>query len=267
MQRFMTVDCEEWFHAANVDCAAWDGLQQTVHENTMRLLELFARYGTTATFFTLGDVALKHPQLIETIANAGHGIASHGFGHKSVFTLTQEEFKQTVVNSKQILEQTSGKKVTGYRAPNFSITAQSLWALDILTGCGYTMDSSIAPIANYRYGISGSPVEIHTRRTSAGMLHEVPVSPLAPLRNIAMLGGFYFRVFPVATALRTIEANERDSRHSCFYIHPWEVATLPHDARIPSRFQSVRMRHNLSATMQKMEAMLREFRFSSISIP
>lgn len=262
----MTVDCEEWFHAANVDSGNWNILTQTVQTNTMKLLELFARYSATATFFTLGDVAERHPYLIETITQAGHRIASHGYGHKSINRLTPDEFRETIVKSKNILEQCSGKIVTAYRAPNFSITKESAWALDILCDSGYTLDSSIAPIHNYRYGISEAKPHIHTIQTSTGILTEVPVGTLQPINPIALLGGFYFRFFPVKWTLQTLELNERSGKPSCFYIHPWEVTTLPDDALVPSRFQSIRMRHNLDTTYRKLEHILREYSFGAITV-
>lgn len=161
MLNAMTVDVEDYFHvaalASAIDRRDWDRLESRVERNTRRLLDLFAAHQLQATFFVLGWVAERHPQLVREIAAAGHEIASHGYSHQLIYRQQPDEFRQETQRAKALLEDQIQQPVLGYRAASYSITRQSLWALDILADLGFVWDSSIFPVRHDRYGIPGTP--------------------------------------------------------------------------------------------------------------
>jgi len=264
MKNIFTIDCEEWFHGAGVPIGARVPLRRSVEHNTNILLELLATHNTTATFFTLADVAEEFPNLIKLISNAGHEVASHGYQHNFVYRLTPQEFTHTVQYSKQLLQDITGKPVVGYRAPYFSITKQSLWALDILAECGYTYDASIAPICNHRYGIPNTPHAPYVVQTKHGTLLELPITPHKVLGGSALHGGFYLRMFPLGFTSSSIKALNNQGKRCIFYIHPWELTNYTPDAPYSSQFLRWRMHHNIASTHRKLNALLQTFSFCSV---
>jgi polysaccharide deacetylase family protein (PEP-CTERM system associated) len=265
----MSVDVEDYFQVSAFDQAVprtqWDSFESRVTANTERVLATLARRSTRATFFVLGWVAERYPALVREIADRGHEIASHGYDHRLVFDLTPEEFRADLRRARTAIESAAGVQVRGYRAPSFSITERSLWALDILIEEGYTYDASIFPIHHDRYGLPSAPRHIHTITRSAGTLWEVPGSTTRVSgMNLPIAGGGYFRLLPYGwTRLGIARVNRLEKQPVVFYIHPWELD--PEQPRLPAS-QLTRLRHyrNLNETVPRLERLLSEFCFDSI---
>lgn len=265
----MTVDVEDYFHVTALAAAAprdrWHAFESRVSANTERLLEIFDRAKTRATFFVLGWVAARHPDLVRRIAQAGHEIASHGFHHQLVYDLTPQEFREDIRRTKTLLEELTGTAVDGYRAPSYSITRRSIWALDVLVTEGYRYDASIFPVHHDRYGVPGALRHPHTISCASGRIIEVPpaTAQLGQV-NLPIAGGGYFRLLPYRwTAWGIRRVNQRERRASTFYLHPWELD--PEQPRLPARpFARFRHYHHLDKTESRLHRLLREFRFGSV---
>lgn len=267
----LTVDVEDYFQVSvferRIDRRSWHLYESRVVRNTERLLALFDRHGVRGTFFILGWVADQFPELVKSIDLAGHEIASHSYWHRLIYELTPEQFARDLTRSCDVLEQAIGKKVTGYRAPSFSVTCRSLWALPILAEQGIKIDSSIFPVMHDRYGIPTAPRFVHSRAADSWQLWEFPPSTTRLAgRNLPVGGGGYFRLFPLSWTigcLRTI--NSRYGRPFMFYIHPWEVD--PQQPRVHASNLIGRWRHrvNLHTTERKLDCLLREFRFGTVT--
>jgi polysaccharide deacetylase family protein (PEP-CTERM system associated) len=265
----MTVDVEDYFHVSAFDGvvprSTWPTLECRVERNTDRLLTIFDESGIKATFFVLGWVAERFPGLIQRIAAAGHEVASHGFAHRLVYDLTPETFRDDVRRSKGLLEEAAGVAVQGYRAPSFSITPRSLWALDVLIEEGFSYDASIFPIQHDRYGIPVSARHPYRLQRSAGELIEVPGSTVhwGPI-NMPIAGGGYFRIFQYAlTAWGIDRINRLEQRPAIFYMHPWEID--PSQPRLPAGLLT-RFRHyrNLHATEERLRRLIADFDFGPV---
>ncbi|MBM4001242.1 MAG: DUF3473 domain-containing protein [Planctomycetes bacterium] len=266
-----TVDVEDYFHVSafegHFDRHSWDSHPCRVLKNTRRILELLDRHNVQGTFFVLGWVADRYPKLVREICRAGHELGSHSYWHRLIYRLDPDEFRMDLRESRDVLEQISGKRVTLYRAPSFSITRQSMWALEILAEEGFRIDSSVFPVYHDRYGIPDAPPEIHRVATPAGSLIEFPATTtrIGPL-NMPVSGGGYFRLYPVDLTLRALRSvNERLERPFMFYIHPWEVD--PDQPRVRAGSMTARMRHyvNLHRTEDKLDRLLSEFSFDTVS--
>jgi polysaccharide deacetylase family protein (PEP-CTERM system associated) len=266
----MSVDVEDYFQVSAFDDVvpreAWGDFESRVEANTDRLLQLFDDEGVTATFFTLGWVAERHPVLVRRIVGAGHEIASHGYGHRLIYTQTPDEFRADVRRSRQVLEDASATRVRGYRAPSYSITEQSLWALDVLLDEGFEYDASIFPVHHDRYGIPDAPRDIHRLKRDRGALVEVPPSTVRLGGvNLPIAGGGYFRLLPFWwTRWGIARVNDVERRPVVFYLHPWEVD--PDQPRLQASALS-RFRHyrNLARTAPRLRALCRQFRFAPIA--
>jgi polysaccharide deacetylase family protein (PEP-CTERM system associated) len=265
----MTIDVEDYFHVSVFDGilprTAWDTLESRVCHNTERLLEIFGEYEVHATFFVLGWVAQRFPALVRTIADQGHEIASHGLNHRLIYDQTPAAFRDDVRRAKALLEDATGRSVQGYRAPSYSITPRSLWAIDILLEEGYRYDSSIFPIRHDRYGIPVSSRLPYAIERAAGTLIEVPGSTtqLGPL-NLPIAGGGYFRILPYWWAHWGISRlNRVEGQPAVFYLHPWEID--PDQPRLPvgtlGRFRHYR---NLGHAEARLRRLLADFRFDTI---
>ncbi len=260
----MSVDVEDWFQVGAfehvITRGEWDGLGRRVEANCDRVLQLFDDAGVSATFFTLGWVAERHPAMIRRIAAAGHEIASHGWDHKRVFTLGEAAFGEDIAHARAVLEQTSGSPVTGYRAPSFSIDARTPWAHAVLARHGYAYSSSVAPIVHDHYGWREAP-RFAFRPVGGSSLIEVPVTTAEVAgRRMAAGGGGFFRLLPYAVSRWAVErVNTHDSRPAVFYFHPWEIdPDQPRRADAPLRS---RFRHytNLAVMAGKLERLLGAF--------
>ena len=250
-----------WSHARREQ---WDRLESRVEQNTLRLMELLAYFETKATFFVLGWVAERYPGLVKALAKQGHEIASHGYGHQLVTNQTASEFRDDVRRSKRILEDLTGSRVLGYRAPSFSITARTLWALPILAEEEYLYDSSIFPVRHDCYGMPSADPWCHVQKTEAGTLWEVPPSTLkvGPLR-IPVAGGGYFRLYPYRLLRRFLRSVASQGHPLIMYLHPWELD--PEQPRMDGSTLS-RFRHylNLHKTEARLRQLLADFRFTTI---
>ena len=268
ISNYLTIDVEDYFQVSAfediINPGDWDTMEQRVVRNTEKVLELLARHNTKATFFIVGWIADRFPQLVQTIHNQGHPIGCHSYWHRKVYDLTPETFREDTRKVKSILEDITGQPVLGYRAPSYSITAKSLWALDILVELGFTYDSSIFPICHDIYGMPGAPRFAYQHPN--GLL-EYPISTARFFgRSIPVSGGGYFRLFPYwfsRYALRII--NEKEGKPFIFYLHPWELdpdQPRMHQARILSRFRHY---NQLQRTTGRFAQLLQDFRFAPLA--
>jgi polysaccharide deacetylase family protein (PEP-CTERM system associated) len=265
----LTIDVEDYFHVSAfesvVSRAAWDGYERRVDANTRRLLDLCERDGVKATFFVLGWVAEREPSLVKAIVAGGHELASHGYAHRLVYEQGPELFREDVRRARLLLEDIAGVAVRGYRAPSFSVTPRSRWALDVLVEEGYSYDASIFPIYHDRYGMPGAPRHPYVEQLSAGPIAEAPGSTVRVGRfTLPAAGGGYFRLFPYAvTAWAIRRLNERERLPAIVYVHPWEID--PNQPRIRARAIS-RFRHyvNLRRTEPRLRRLLQDFQFAPL---
>lgn len=266
----LSVDVEDYFQVSAfndvVPYAAWDQFERRVEANTLRLLDLFDRHEVKATFFVLGWIADRHPNLVRELHLRGHEVGSHGYAHRTLDGYSPPEFRDEIRRAKEALEDLTQQPVWGYRAPSFSITARTMWVLDILAEEGFRYDSSIFPIRHDRYGIPDAPRFPYVLRGGGKDLHEFPLSTvsLAGLVNLPVAGGGYLRWFPLGLTRWAIRhLNRREGRPAMLYVHPWEID--PEQPRIPARLRS-RLRHyrNLGATEWRLDALLREFRWGTV---
>jgi len=257
----MSIDVEDWYHCLDENPLHWHTYEDRVVPAVRRVLRVFADRGTCATFFVLGYVAEKHPELIREIHCAGHEIASHGYAHRFVYGQSPAEFKEDVTRSLVLLSAIIDKPVVGYRAPYFSITRKSLWAFAVLRELGLSYDSSTFPVLNHRYGIPGGRRLPY--RTESGLL-EVPLStyPAGGL-TIPCCGGVYFRLIPYEFVRRMIRSLNRRGEPVIFYLHPWEMDAGQPRIPLPA---GLRLRHywQLEKTEGALRKLLHEFPFTSI---
>jgi polysaccharide deacetylase family protein (PEP-CTERM system associated) len=263
----MTVDVEDFFHVSAFESIIqpeqWKDYQPRVDANTRRLLDIFAKANVKSTFFTLGWVAEKYPELIKEIHRQGHEVASHGYAHRRASEQTPEEFRQDVIRSKQHLEDLIGEKVLGYRAPSFSIGYTSEWAFEILAELGFVYSSSTYPVKHDLYGTPDWPRFAYNRPEN---IIEIPIPTLRMLgKQVPIGGGGYFRLYPYQMTKKLISRYlKQEKQPYSFYFHPWEIdAEQPrlNDAPLKSRF-----RHyvNLSKTESKLEKLLSDFSWSTM---
>jgi len=263
----LTVDVEDYFQvsalAPHIDRGSWDSRPCRVERNVQRLLALFDEAGAQATFFTLGWVADRYPQLVREIVAQGHELASHGYAHRRASEQTRQEFSSDVLSAKHLLEDVSGQPVRGYRAPSFSIGRNNDWAFDELLAAGYAYSSSVYPVRHDHYGVPDAPRFPY--RTRPGLL-EIPLTTTQVLgRNLPAGGGGFFRLLPYSVsrwALRRV--NRIDHRPAIFYLHPWEID--PGQPRIAGTSAKTRFRHyvNLSRTEPRLSRLLRDFQWGRI---
>ena len=263
----LTVDVEDYFQVeAFADVVRrddWNQWESRVEQNTYRLLELLDRHNVHSTFFILGWVAEHAPKLVQQIADSGHEIACHSYHHQLIHTQTRQEFRADLRRAKFLLEDLTGEDVVGYRAPTYSITKQTLWALDILIEEGFQYDSSIFPIFHDRYGIPNAERFIHVIDRQAGSIVEFPPSSIRVAGvNFPMTGGGYFRFLPYPVfrwGLRRI--NNQENQPASFMVHAWEVD--PDQPLIAGTKANIwRHRINLDQTESRLDQLLKEFRFA-----
>jgi polysaccharide deacetylase family protein (PEP-CTERM system associated) len=265
----LTFDIEEHFQVAGFDSPLrrreWDSFESRVERNTEELLRLLAMKHVHATFFILGWVAERHRGLVQRIAAEGHEIASHGYAHEMITTQTRDQFREDVGKAKKILEDLVGEQVVGYRAPSFTITNATRWALEVLVEVGYRYDSSIFPIFHDRYGIPGADPWCHKVTIPSGeQLWEIPPSTanLVGVR-IPVAGGGYFRLIPYSILRWFLHQVENTGHPLVMYLHPWEID--PEQPRMDGPLVS-RLRHytNLNRTSRRLTELLTDFQFAPI---
>jgi polysaccharide deacetylase family protein (PEP-CTERM system associated) len=265
-----TVDVEDYFQVSALAPAiprdSWTTREYRVERNTDRVLEVLAERGVRGTFFVLGWIAERSPQLVKRIAAAGHEIASHGYSHELIYLQTQAAFRAETTRSKRHLEDLTGEPVIGYRAASFSITRESLWSLDVLIDLGFQYDSSVFPIHHDRYGIPGAarapgPITAPSGRKIA----EFPMAAADYFGlQLPVSGGGYFRIFPYWLSRAGLQRiNSKQRRPFVFYMHPWEID--PGQPRVKVGLVS-RFRHytNLDQCEARLKRLLGEFDFASM---
>ena len=264
----LSFDVEEHFQVSAFWSEArrqqWDTCESRVENNTRKLVELLAQHDTKATFFVLGWVAERYPGLVKMLVEQGHEIASHGYGHELITGQTPGMFRDDVRRAKGILEDICGKRVYGYRAPSFSITKDTKWAIAVLTEEGYLYDSSIFPVLHDRYGMPGADPTIHLLRGEAGCIWEVPPTTANILgMRLPVAGGGYFRLYPYPLLRTLLKRSERSGLPLVMYLHPWELD--PDQPRMDGSWLS-RFRHylNLHKTQDRLRSLLMDFRFNAI---
>ncbi len=263
MKNIFTVDLEDWFCAYNlgIDIKDWDKQELRVENNAKRILKLLTKYNVKATFFVLGWIAEKVPGLIKEIESDGHEIATHGFSHTLITHMNPDEFNKDIKRSLNAICSIVKQNVIGFRAPSFTITKKTLWALPILKQQGIIYDSSVYPIGFHPdYGIAESDLNIH----KLNGIMEVPLS-VAEFggKKIPCSGGAYFRIFPYQITRKLIERCNQQGRPVIFYIHPWELD--PEQPRKKLSFsKTIRHYSNLNKTEKRLEKLLSHFKFHSM---
>jgi polysaccharide deacetylase family protein (PEP-CTERM system associated) len=268
MWNALSVDVEETFQATEVGLPQdrWESFSGRVVDQTRRVLELFEKREVSATFFILGWVAHKWPHLVREIVMAGHEIGCHSYAHRLVYHLTRDEFFHDTRDAVSAIADACGAPPRIYRAPSYSITADSIWALEILAEQGFTHDSSIYPIFHDRYGIENFGRFARPVTTPSGTIMEIPVATVqVGSRMLPVGGGGYLRLLPYRyTAAGVRRLNERDGQPACIYFHPWELdAGQP---RLPvGAVARLRTYRGLGGMEAKIDSLISEFRFRSIT--
>ncbi|MBB5018880.1 polysaccharide deacetylase family protein (PEP-CTERM system associated) [Chitinivorax tropicus] len=262
----MTIDVEDYFQVSafehHIARGSWESLPCRVERNMDVILSLLNQHRTQATFFTLGWIAERYPQLVRRIVAEGHELASHGYGHLRASDQSPTEFSEDVVRAKKLLEDLGGVAVKGYRAPSFSIGAANLWALDTLKQAGYEYSSSIYPVARDHYGMPDAPRFAYRPAAGQGLLEVPPTTVRMFNRNVPASGGGFFRLFPYHLSRALIKrVNQVDAKPAIFYLHPWEVD--PGQPRQQGISLKTRVRHylNLSRTEARLSRLLADFQW------
>jgi len=269
MNNIFSVDTEDWFHA-NYDGTFFTDelkLKSTVEQNVDTFLHCFEESDCKATFFVLGSVAEDYPDMIRKIAASGHEIASHGYGHGLVYKQTPEEFKEDIHKSKSILEDIIGKPVLGYRAPSWSITNESLWALDILVDEGFKYDSSIFPTKNFLYGIPDAPRFFYKPTVNGKILDilEIPPSTMRfASRNIPFSGGFYFRAMPFYFIDKFTSIINKSGNQVLFYLHPREIDPSQPRLKLSKRDELIHY-FGIDGCLNKLLKVITKYKTTSIA--
>jgi polysaccharide deacetylase family protein (PEP-CTERM system associated) len=266
----LTVDVEEYFHPTELrfstDSRQWDSLPSRVGEQVSRILELLERKQISATFFVLGWVAEHKPQVIRAIANAGHEIGCHSYAHRLVYELSPEEFQRDTKRAVAAIEDACSIRPCVYRAPSYSITERSMWALEKLVECGFRQDSSIYPVPHDRYGIPAFNRHAHVIHTPSGPILEVPAATVQLSQgHVAPIGGgAYLRLLPYRyTAAGIRRVNREEQQPVCLYFHPWEIDPgIPHLAT--GLVSELRTYSGISGMSQKLNRLLTDFDFTTI---
>lgn len=267
MDNALTFDVEDWFEGLDPDPARWDRYEPRVEGSTEAILTLLERHKARATFFFLGYLAERFPDLVKKVKDAGHEVAAHGYYHRFIYRQTPGEFKEEVIRTKEALEGITGQPVQGFRAPYFSIVNSTLWALDMLAELGFLYDSSIFPIFNHRYGIPKARRDPHRPPLESGhSLVEFPISTVRLLgRNWPFSGGIYFRVLGRGFIARGIRSLNKKGWPAVMYLHPWEFD--PHQPVHPRIPFTLRLRHyyKLDKTEAKLDRLLEAFTFKPLA--
>lgn len=259
----LTIDVEDYFHVTAFERQAprhlWDSFPSRVVVNTRRLLDLLGRRGVRATFFVLGWVAHRYPRLVRAIADAGHEVGCHSYWHRLIYRLSPDEFRRDLRQAQAVIEDACGASVRAHRAPTWSVTDRSLWALDVLAEEGFRSDSSIFPIHHDRYGIPSAPRFPYT--AAAGGLVEFPPSVVRFLgANLPVAGGGYFRLYPARWTHWCIRHVNGLGQPFMFYLHPWEID--PEQPRfVAPAFTRWRHYHHLHSTAAKLEWLMSRVSF------
>lgn len=267
----LTIDVEDYFQvnalSGIIRGDEWERWPRRVERNTDAILDLMARHDVRGTFFVLGWIAERHPELIRRIHQQGHEIASHGYSHQLVYNQSPQVFRDETRRSRELLEDITGERVTGYRAASYSITSQSRWALDILAEEGFTWDSSIFPVRHDTYGMPGSPETPYRLTTDEGnQLVEFPLSTLRlGCQRLPIAGGGYFRFYPFWFSRWGLKTINKRGEPFIFYLHPWEID--PEQPRVGGLGWKSRFRHynNLDKCYARLDSLLGHFHVGRVT--
>jgi polysaccharide deacetylase family protein (PEP-CTERM system associated) len=268
----LSIDVEEYFHPTEVQDSFggpdnWATLPSRLQQPMDNILDLLHRHNVKATFFILGWVAKHHPRLVAQVADAGHQIGCHSYAHRLVYDLTATQFREDTKRAIGAIEDACGQSPQVYRAPSYSITARSMWALEILVECGFTHDSSIYPISHDRYGIPNFGRNLQRLDTHFGPIYEIPVAAAQLFDRwvTPVGGGAYLRLLPYAyTAAGIRWMNQKESMPACIYFHPWEID--PQQPRLASgRVSRWRTHTGVKGMYGKLQRLLTDFQFSTIA--
>ncbi len=265
LRHVFTVDVEDWYHGIPIDELQRASAEERLHYSLDMLLQILADYEVKGTFFWIGPLAVKYPFLVRKVVKMGHTIGCHGWTHDFVYNMSHERFRCETRRALKTLTDITGKPIVAYRAPYFSITKKSFWALDILASLGFQYDLSIFPVRNWRYGIPNFDPRPRQLQTSTGNIYVIPASVRQVLGyNIPSSGGAYFRIYPYKLTRSNFMKAEVYKCPIAFYIHPWEL-----DANHPriSFYWKARMTHyfGLQSTKSKLHRLLQDFSFGSLS--
>jgi polysaccharide deacetylase family protein (PEP-CTERM system associated) len=263
-----SIDLEEWFCVYNLSQAIpyerWDQCESRVERPTLAILDLLSKHHVEGTFFVLGWVAERHPELVREVERRGHEIATHGYSHRLITHLSPAEFRADLERSLEVLTPLANKPIRGFRAPSFSVTRKTWWALDILRECGIHYDSSMFPVGFHPdYGVPDAPIAAHHL---AEGIWELPMSVAEVAgKRIPCCGGGYFRQFPYPLTRHLMRRCNQQGRPVNFYLHPWEVD--PGQPRIPLPLvKRIRHYNNLAKTLPRLEKLFSDFRFTSARV-
>jgi len=269
VKHMLSFDVEEYFQVqaavGRISREQWDRFEPRLPASVDRILQTLSDNDTSATFFVLGWVARRHKTLIRRIVQCGHEIGSHGMDHRMLSDLGPDAFRRDLIDSRRLLEDLTGRPVLGYRAPTFSLTRQTAWAVDILAGEGFRYDASVFPVHHDRYGVPQAPRWTHRAVGPAGgsVIEVPPLTIPAMSANWPVGGGGYLRLLPVRILDWALHCAERAGRSAMIYLHPWEMD--PHQPSLPiGTLQRWRHRVGLHTTEKKLRHLLRRFRFSSV---
>lgn len=270
MRNALSVDLEDYYHVSaynqSVTQDQWSSQEDRVQRNTDLLLQWFDEAGCRATFFTLGWVVERHPEIVRRLAEQGHEVACHSLRHRTVYEMSPADFRDDTRRAKELLEDASGKQVFGYRAPSFSITDKSLWAFEILASLGFTYDSSIFPVRHISYGMPEMSRASFVVNTRNGPIVEFPMTTLELAGARSPLGGgAYLRLLPYWYTRWGIQyLNRCENRPVCVYVHPWEID--PGQPLLKGTL-TARLRHRLGlgGLERKLRSLLRDFEFCPLS--
>lgn len=262
----MTVDLEDWYHSIDsIPFRDWYRYESRLEVSTHKILEILKQSEVRATFFVLGYVAGKYPALVKEISSMGHEIATHGYSHSLVYRQTPQEFREDLRRSIKVIEDVTHQKVLGYRAPYWTITKESYWALDILQEEGIKYDSSIYPVKTYLYGIPGAPVYPYiVKENNGNKLIEFPPSTVTFFGlRVPIAGGFYLRALPSWLVHWGIRKINKEGQSAIVYIHPPEFDSLKPVVKLPLK-EKILHYYNLGVMEKKLKLLLSEFKFNSI---
>lgn len=262
MKNAFTVDYEDWYHSMGLPQDQWSSYEDRIKIGHDKILALLSKHGAKATFFVIGDLIDKHPELIQEILDEGHEIGCHTYTHRSLHDLGPEGFDTELKKCKTALEKITSRKFIGFRAPMWSVDADSLWALDVLHENEYVYDTSIYPGDNKRTGIVGYPKQMH--RLDSGMV-EVPCCTFPFLKYEVGVGGAYFRILPYQITKRSLRQINKSGRPGMFYVHPWELD--PGHPRVKNISRRMKFPHyfNLASTERRIDKLLSDFEFTNLN--
>lgn len=266
INNILTIDLEEWFHASLIDHIPLDQNNRQLHRllhNTNQLLQMLSQHQIKATFFVLGWVAEYYPELLQKISLEGHEIASHGYGHKLVYTLSEAEFEEDLQKANHYIEQACGVKPIGYRSPSWSVNQTTPWFFKVLENNGFFYDSSVFPVKNFLYGLPNSPRFAFSTGSAEHPLIEVPASTVKIAgMNLPFAGGFYFRALPYPIVKQCYRSINRQEKPVVFYIHPYDLdGGEPIKQQLNLRDRII-MFYGRKQCSHKMHKLLQDFNFT-----